>query len=400
MNDLNNAPMFPFNRDARCPFDPPPELAALREDEPISKVSIWSGAKPWLVTRYRDYKTLLLDPNFSVDSSRPGYPAVSPGSKALGARFLVGIDPPDHDILRRKVAYHFAVKQVETLRPEIRTIVDGLLDRMVELGPPAEFVSDFALKVPTNVICAILGIPVADQDLIYNLVSQLLNLDTPAEAARAATQSLYDYIFDLAREKQSNRTNDLISELSREVDSQGLEEQQLADLVANLITGGFETTGSTIALGTVVLLQHPSQCRDLIENPDLVTNAVEEILRYTSVTHAGRRRCATADVDISGYCIQKGDGVIAADNSANRDPEIFELPDVFDIHRPKARQHVAFGFGLHSCIGGPLVRVELQVVFEHCLPGYPSLELAVPVADLAFKDRSQTYGVASCPVTW
>jgi cytochrome P450 len=397
-------PEFPMARASGCPFDPPPALRALQAEAPISPVRLWDGSTAWLVTRYDDERALLADPRISADTTRPGYPHTSAGARERRkqARTFISMDDPDHARLRRMVTAQFTIKRVEALRPAIQQIVDELIDAMLTAPKPVDLVEAFALPVPSRVICELLGVPYADHGFFQGNSKILVNRDSPPKAAREAQSKMLTYLEALVTEKLANPCDDLLSKLAVERVATGeISTHDAATMGTLLLTAGHETTANMIALGTLTLLQHPGQLAELREtdDPGLIAGAVEELLRYLSIVHSGRRRVARADIAIDGVLIRAGDGVILANDVANRDAAVFPDPDRLDIHRG-ARQHVAFGYGVHQCLGQPLARVELQVVYATLYRRIPTLRLAVDLDQVPFKYDGLIYGVYQLPVTW
>ncbi|MEU1624458.1 cytochrome P450 [Streptomyces sp. NPDC020096] len=397
-------PEYPMARASGCPFDPPPALRALQADAPISRVRLWDGSTPWLVTRYDDERALLSDPRLSADSTHPGYPYNSAGARERReqARTFISMDDPDHARLRRMVTAQFAIKRVEALRPMVQQIVDELIDTMLSGPKPVDLVEAFALPVPSRVICELLGVPYADHGFFQKNSKILVNRDTPPEAAREAVAALLAYLEALVTEKLTRPGDDLLSRLAVERVATGeISTRDAAAMGTLLLTAGHETTANMIALGTLALLLHPDQLAALREtdDPQLIAAAVEELLRYLSIVHSGRRRVALADIEFAGVVIHAGDGVILANDAGNRDASVFPDPDRLDIHRG-TRQHIAFGYGVHQCLGQPLARVELQVVYPTLYRRIPTLRLAVDLDQVPFKHDGLVYGVYQLPVTW
>jgi cytochrome P450 len=394
-------PAFPMARAAKCPFDPPPQLLAA---EPVSRVTIWDGSTPWLITDYEAQRSVLGDPRFSADSSKAGYPAQSAAVRARreSSRAFITMDDPEHDRHRKMLTRNFMIKRVESMRPRVQEIVDGLIDDMLAGDKPADLVTDFALPVPSLVICELLGVPYADHDFFQARSKKLVARSTPVDEALKAGDELRGYLLDLVAAKEKEPTDDLIGRLVADQLASGeLTRVEIADMAVLMLVAGHETTANMIALGTVALFEHPAQLAELrdTDDPKLVANAVEELLRYLTITHSGRRRVATEDVEVAGQLIRAGDGVVLANDAGNRDEAAFPEPDRLDIHR-QARHHVAFGFGVHQCLGQPLARMELQVVYSTLYRRIPTMELAIPFEEVQFKHDAVVYGVHSLPVTW
>ena len=394
-------PDFPMPRAAGCPFDPPPALRAWQERAPLTRVRLWDGSTPWLVTRYADQRALLADRRVSADVQRPGYPSsapIPPGGSRVG---FILMDDPEHARLRRMVLAPFAIRRVNAMRPAVQRIVDDLIDAMVAGPKPVDLVEAFALPVPSLVICELLGVPYSDHEFFqHNSKTVIRRTSTPDERA-AASRELTRYLDELVGQKLAHPADDLLSGLAERVRSGELDRISAAQIGVLLLIAGHETTANMIALGTLALLEHPHQLAVLREadDPAVVASAVEELLRYLNITHNGRRRVALADIEVAGRTIRAGEGMILAGDIGNRDPEVFTNPDELDVRRD-ARRHVAFGFGVHQCLGQPLARMELQVVYGTLYRSLPGLALATELENVPFKHDGAVYGVYELPVTW
>ena len=405
LNNLEGLATYPMPRQQTCPFDPPAELGRLRGDESIARVRVWDGSTPWLITGYEDQRAVLADPRFSADSRLPGYPATTPSIKARRDRnpSFITMDNPEHDRYRRMFTRDFMIKRVEALRPRIQSIVDELIDDLVAQGPPADLVRTLALPVPSLVICELLGVPYADHDYFQQRSKLMVSRsDDPAPGLKAV-EELAAYLTKLIEAKDRDPGDDLLSRLVvDQVRPGNLTLKEAADTAILLLVAGHETTANMIALGTLALLRNPEQLTLVREtdDPKVIANAVEELLRYLTIVHNGRRRVAHEDVEVHGQLIRAGEGVILANDSGNRDPSAFPGdPDELDVLRD-ARHHVAFGYGIHQCLGQPLARVELQVVYSTLYRRLPNLALAVPFEDVPFKHDMLIYGVHELPLTW
>ncbi|MFF5568681.1 cytochrome P450 [Streptomyces sp. NPDC012623] len=399
-------PTFPLSRASGCPFDPPPQYAALRKEAPVSPIRLWNGQVAWLLTRYADQRAVLADPRFSADATRPGHPAQSAGVEASRnpGRFpFIVRDDPEHNQQRRMFTAYFTVKRVAAMKPRIQQIIDQLLDTMEAAGPPADLVSAFALPMPSLVISELLGVPHRDRALFQRTSRALVTLDSTPEQARTAARELAEYLDELITVKEREPADDLLSGLVAErVHTGELGRAHLVENAILLLGAGHETTANMTALGTLALLHHPEQLavvRDS-EDPARVANAVEELLRYLTITHSGRRRVATEDVEVAGTVIRAGEGVVLANDAGNRDETVFPDPDRLDIDRPGVRRHIAFGHGSHQCLGQNLARAELQLAYPALLRRFPGLRTAVPDSELRFKEDMLVYGVHELPVAW
>lgn len=396
--------MYPMPRAEECPLDPPPGLSALCAAAPLTRVRLWDGSTPWLVTRYADQRALLADRRVSADVTRPGYPYQGPSLQARRMRALsfVVMDDPEHARLRRMITGAFTMRRIEQMRPGIQRIADRLIDEMLAGPVPADLVAAFALPLPSLVICQLLGVPYADHDFFQRVSRMLVNRDTPAETAEQAQGELLGYLDRLIERKLADPGDDLLSRVAAErVRTGEMSRQELAAMGILLLIAGHETTANMIALGTFALLTHPDQLaavRDA-DDPRLIVAAVEELMRYLSIVQSGRRRVAIEDIEVAGQVIRAGEGIILPTEAANRDAAMFPGPDTLDVHRD-ARGHIAFGFGVHQCLGQPLARVELQVVYGTLYRRIPTLALAADPAQVPFKHDSFVYGVYELPVTW
>jgi cytochrome P450 len=394
-------PEYPMARAAGCPFDPPP---ALRTLAPVSRVRLWDGSTPWLITRHADMRAIFADPRVSADARRAGYPHISAGAHARRTRAMsfIGMDDPDHARLRRMVTGTFTIRRVEALRPSIQQIVDEQIDALLGGPRPVDLVQAFALPVPSLVICHLLGVPYADHDFFQRRARVIVSRDESVARVIAAHGELTEYLEGVIADKLAEPADDLLSRLAGEHVATGELSQREAALTAVLLLiAGHETTANMIALGTLALLEHPDQLAALrdTDDPALIAGAVEELLRYLTIVQSGRRRVALQDIEIDGQTIRAGEGIVLAGEAANRDEDAFSDADRLDVHRD-ARGHLAFGFGVHACLGQPLARVELQIVYGTLYRRLPGLRLAVPLEQIPFKHDSIVYGVYELPVTF
>jgi hypothetical protein len=296
----------------------------------------------------------------------------------------------------------FAIRRVEALRPAIQRIVDERIDALLAGPRPVDLVEAFGLPVPSLVICRLLGVPYADHDFFQSRSRVLVLRDQAVERVMAARNELTEYLDRIIAGKLAKPADDLLSMLAVEHVATGeLSRREAALMATLLLIAGHETTANMISLGTLALLEHPDQLAELREtdDPARIASAVEELLRYLTIVHSGRRRVALEDIEVDGQTIHAGDGIVLAGEVANRDEDVFAAPDRLDVDRD-ARGHVAFGFGVHQCLGQSLARLELQVVYGTLYRRIPSLRLAVPIEQIPFKHDSIIYGVYTLPVTW
>ena len=391
-------PALPTTRPAGCPFDPPETYATLRETAPTSKVRCPAGMDAWLVTRYADVRAVLADRTMSsrgassvhVNPNADLEEAVSPGS-------IIQLDGAAHSRLRKKVIAEFTVRRMKALRGYVRDLVESHLDAMLAHGSPADLVQDFALPIPSLVICELLGVPYADRSRFQRQSATMVSTDATREEGEQAYHELSDYLAGLFTGKQRNPQDDLFSRLSSAGADDPLTMEELVVLGLSLLVAGHETTANMIALSTLVLLEHPGARDAVLAEPE---RAVEELLRYLSVVQWGVLRYATADVQVGSRSVRAGEWLVAAVNSANRDESVFQGADKLDFDRESPRTHVAFGFGAHQCVGQQLARVELQEALTGLFRRVPDLRPAVPREELEYKHNTLVYGVRELPVAW
>lgn len=395
---------YPSPRASKCPFDPPPLLTELRDEGKIVRVRSVDGFNPWLITSYQEGRDALTTDAMSADPTKPGWSEKSDAFRATlgGDKNLRTMDNPEHAHQKRMLVQEFTVKRLSALQPAIKQIVDGNLDRL-EAGPrPVDLIKNYTMQVPIVVICELLGVPYEDSAFFAERSEKAIGDSTYEEAAQAGAD-LKEYVIELVSRREREPDGGLISRIiSQHVKPGNMTTQELIDTVRLLIIAGFETTMNQLGLSTLVLLCNPevlAEVRDS-EDEDVVNNAVEELLRYLSIVHQGRRRVAVRDVEIGGQLIRAGEPIIVAANTGDRDPSVFPHPDVVDIHRPNAKAHVAFGYGIHQCLGQHLSRMELRYAIPALLRRFPTLRLAVPFDQLKFKEAYTVYGVAELPVEW
>lgn len=391
---------FPIPR--QCPFIPPPEYARLRAEAPVARAALPLGGTAWLVTRYEDVRTVLSSPAFSADGTRPGFPALFPGQEqVLQNPPFVRMDPPQHGFYRRMLIQEFTVKRIKAMRPGIQAAVDRQLDGLLAAGPPADLVEAFALPVPSLVICQLLGVPYQDHAFFQSKSAIALSRTSTAEQFASALGELRAYMDGLVTRRQRAPGDDLLSRLAAEqLEPAGeLRRDELLMMCLMLLNAGHETTANMIALGTLALLEHPGQLAALRSDPGLLPGAVEELLRYLSIADLVTSRVAAEDTELSGTAIRAGDGVIALLAAADFDPGVFPGPERLDIGRG-GRHHVAFGYGVHQCLGQNLARAELEIALSSLFARIPTLQAAAPAGELPYKHGGLVYGVHELPVTW
>jgi cytochrome P450 len=385
------------------PLDPPAEYRCLREEEPVSRLAFPDGKVGWLLTRHQDVRALLADDRFSADRRRVSSPVrrfpIRPDAPAR-AGSLIGMDPPEHTRYRRMLTRYFTVRRMRELAPRIEQVVSEHLDAMERSGPPADLVPAFARPIPSLVICELLGVPYEDKATFQRCTSVLLSLDTSEDKIIAARDELWQYMLDLVAAKRQHPDGALLGSLIQaDAADAALSDERLAGIGQLLLAAGHETTANMLALGTYALLGHPDQLCALRQQGDLADSAVEELLRYLTIVQFGTVRVAREDVDFAGRRIRAGETVVASLTAADRDPAQFPEPDELDLARP-ASQHVAFGHGIHQCLGQQLARVEMKVAFSALFRRFPRLRLAVRPDEVPMRDDMFIYGVHRLPVAW
>jgi cytochrome P450 len=393
---------LPMERDAG-PFDPPSGITRLRAARPVSPMVFPDGHQGWLVTGYDAVRQLMADTRFSsrqdigvlhVPYEITGMPVPTEPSPQVPGLFI-SMDPPDHSRLRRRLTGAFTVKRMKALEEQIVEIVQRQLDHLADLTPPVDLVKEFALPVPSLVICELLGVPYADRANFQVNSTKFLEKDVSLEDKTAAYGAMTTYLAELVTGKRAAPGEDILSDLARHDD---LTIEELTGAAFLLLLAGHETTANMLALGTFALLEHPEQWAELRADPELLPDAVEELMRYLSVVDI-LYRYAVEDIELGGATIGRGSTVVVSLLAANRDPLRFENPDTLDIHR-RARGHLSFGHGIHQCLGQQLARIEMRAGFEGLLRRFPALALAIPADEVKLKTDMNIYGVHALPVTW
>ncbi|GHI98469.1 cytochrome P450 [Streptomyces olivaceus] len=391
---------FPIRRG--CPFAAPEEYATLRTEDPVARVTLPTKREAWAVSRYDDVRELLSDPRVSADIRRPNFPALGEGEQEAGARFrpFIRTDAPEHTRYRRMLLPVFTVRRVRAMRPAVQARVDEILDGMLAAGGPTDFVSAYANAVSTSVICELLGIPRENLEFFRDVTRVSGSRTSTAEQVSEALGGLFGLLAELIAERREEPRDDLISKLVTDHLLPGhVTTDQLLSTLGITINAGRETTTSMIALSTLLLLDRPELTAELRRDASLMPAAVDELLRVLSVADSIPLRVAAEDIELSGRTVPADDGVIALLAGANHDPEQFDDPEKVDFHRTD-NHHVAFGYGVHQCVGQHLARLELEAALETLLRRVPTLRLAGDRDQVAFKHDSATFGLEELLVTW
>ncbi|MEU4325135.1 cytochrome P450 [Nonomuraea dietziae] len=385
---------YPMSRQRR--LDPPDEL--FDDPAPVRPLTFADGHVGWLVRGHAAGRAVLADPRFSAEPDRQ-HPLVASRHLPKGRvppGFFLRMDAPDHTRYRRLLTGHFTVRRMNQLQPRIEEIAASCLDDMERAGPPADLVRDFALPIPSLVICELLGVPYEDRENFQNESARLLRLDSSPGEMESAINDLIKYFYTLIARKRVEPGNDLLTAL---IGGAELEDDEIAGMGFLLLVAGHETTANMLALGTFALLEHPEQLALVRDDPTVIDNAVEELLRYLSIIHVGPTRTAVEDVVIEGTTIRAGECVALSIPAANRDPSRFADPCALDVRQP-AGSHLSFGHGIHQCLGQQLARIEMRVAYPALLRRFPSLRLAVPAEEVPMRADMSIYGVHSLRVTW
>ncbi|MCI2422728.1 cytochrome P450 [Saccharopolyspora sp. K220] len=389
---MPDAALMPLQRNG---LDPVPDLGRTREETPISKLPVPFGANVWLVTGYREAKAVLGDAErFSNDFTHlVGRIGVTTEDNPGGLGFT---DPPAHTRLRRLLTPEFTMRRLARLAPEIDAIVRQRLDAMAEAPQPVDLVRDFALPIPSLVICELLGVPYAERAQFQQLSVTRFDLFSGFDASLGAMSQSMAYLHRVVEEQRSYPGDGLLGALIKEHGDE-VSDRELAELADGVLTGGFETTASMLALGALALLRDPDLLALVRDDDAAVPGFVDELLRYLTVVQVAFPRFAREDVEIAGTRISRGDVVVCSLSGANRDDSFGPNTDRLDLSR-RGPSHLAFGHGIHRCIGAELARMELREAYPALVRRFPEIRLAIPPENLAFRKASIVYGLESLPV--
>lgn len=386
---------FPLVQFMRERFDPVAELARIRTEQPVFPMEIPGGSTVWLVTRYDDVRAVLGDhERFSNDfGGVTGLGSTQEDPGGLGFR-----DPPEHTRLRRYLTPEFTMRRLRRLEPRIEAIVAERLDAMERAGSTADLVEAFALPIPSLVVCELLGVPYEERADFLRLSTDRFDFSAGPEASLQVINDSMAFLTDLVAAERKEPGDGLLGTLLRE-HGDDISDRELASLADGLLTGGHDTSTSMLALGTLWLLQNPEQLALVREGGEHVGRVVEELLRYMTVVQVAFPRFARHDLELAGQPIAKGEMVLCSLSAANRDPALGA-----DMERAvpsrEVASHLAFGHGIHRCIGAPLAQMEMRIAFPALLRRFPGLRLAVPYEEVPFRQLSIVYGLESLPVTW
>lgn len=401
-HDREAVPSCPFRHDEA--LAPDPFMTRMRVEAPVAKVRLPYGeGEAWLVTRYDYVRAVTSDRRFSRAALiGRDFPRITPAP--IAQREAINLmDPPALNRVRRLVAKAFSTPQVEALRPWTRRTVDTLLDTMVEQGPPADVVEHLADRLPLMTICELLEIPEPDRPLVRRWATAMMSMSaddrTTAAEAKAGMRAYFDR---LTAERRHDPGDDLVSALATaRAGDDVLTDAELSVLAMLLAVTGHDTTTYQIGDITYTLLTHPEQLERLRAEPESLPRAVEELLRFIPFRQGvGIPRVALEDVELGGVTIKEGDAVHVSYLTANRDPLVYERPDELDFDREDPVPHLAFGHGVHTCLGSHLARMVLQVAVGGLLTRFPTLRLAVPAEEVRWNTVSIWRYPLALPVTW
>lgn len=404
MTDVDDeAPPLPPLHMRRNGFDPTAALREIRENSGVQVAKNAFGMDIYLVTRHDDVKAVLSDHERFSNTRPPGFvaagaPVTDEEQARAQAGNLLANDPPEHQRLRRMLTPAFTQRRIKALEPRIAAIVTDHLDAMAAAGPPADLVESFALPIPSLVICELLGVPYADRADFQQRSARQLDLSLPIPERMKLAREGRDYMGSLVTRSRHAPGDDILGMLVRDHGTE-LSDDELIGIAGLLLLAGHETTSNMLSLGTLALLRHPDQLAAVRDDPAAVAPAVEELLRWLSIVHSGVPRITTTDVEVAGVPIPARQLVFVSLPSANRDPGFVEAAETLDIGRG-APGHLAFGHGVHHCLGAPLARMEMRIAFPALLRRFPTLALAEPFDDVQFRSFHFIYGLRALAVTW
>lgn len=374
----------------------------MRAEAPICRlISPRTGNVIWLFTRHADSLAILKDARFLKDARSIPMPTQPEEGQinrlsSLDTHILT-LDPPDHTRMRRLVGHTFSAKTITRLTPRIQQIADTLIDTLLAQGT-FDLLDQFALPLPIFTIAELLGLPVTDHHQFKLWAHALIHDHQPEEAAVAGMEMIR-YFLKTIEQRRRNPQDDFISSLvHHEDDGDRLNQQEMLAMLFLLVLAGHETTVSLISNGVFTLLRHPDQLAHLRAAPEKITTAVEEMLRYESPVENTLTRYAAQEMDWAGHLIHTGDLVFAGILSANRDEHMFADPDRFDITRDP-NPHIAFGYGIHYCLGAPLARLQGAIAINSLLERLPHLSFAVPPNSLEWSDHIQFHRLKALPLS-
>ncbi|AZM50113.1 cytochrome P450 [Streptomyces sp. WAC 06738] len=391
----------------RTRFDPAAELRAIAAERPVTRIDVGPGDSEeyvWLVTGYDEVRQVLGDHVRFSTRRRFGRAARADGTYPDDHRpddmigQLMDYDPPEHTRLRKMLTPEFTVRRIRRLRPRIEEIVAGRLDAVERAGPPADLVEQFATPVSGAVLCELIGVPRDDRDAFLRRARHHLDQGRGRQARAAAGAAFSRYLAALIAGQRRDPDDGFLGMLVRDHGTD-VTDKELRGVCVLLMLAGLDNVSGMLSLGTLVLLEHPGRLAEIRADPGAVDRTVDELLRYLTVPHAPTPRTALEDVTVGGQLVRAGEHVVVSLPTANRDPALTADPDRFDPAREPAA-HLAFGHGIHHCLGAALARMELGIGYTALLRRFPHLRLAAPAAEVPFRLHTTAYGLERLPVAW
>jgi cytochrome P450 len=373
-------------------------------DKPLARVRLPYGEDSWLATRHEDVRAVLSDPRFSLaEAVCRDQPRIGMTPRAGGG--LITSDAPGHTRMRSLLSKEFTARRIERLRGRVQQIADDLLDRMTDIGPPADLTEHLAFPLPMTLICELVGVPRSGWPQMRTWAETVCSGGASPEEIQRQAVNFFGEMKGWMDARRREPADDLLTLMVDACDRDGsITEDELTGLLNELLVGGFVTTTNQIGNFFSLLLLPPKGDEGLMEqlraDPGLIPKAVEELLRYVPLLNGlALPRYALEDIELGGVVVRAGEPVIVSPSAANRDPEVFPEPERVVLDR-SGNSHVSFGYGAHYCLGAHLARLELQVALERVLTRMPELRLAVGVDELRWRSKEFFSGLHELPVTW
>ncbi|QUQ65108.1 cytochrome P450 [Kutzneria sp. CA-103260] len=391
-----------------CPYPFPevpalelaPEYGEFRRTPGLPRLEMPYGGQAWLATRHADVKFVLADPRFSRAAAlNKDIPRTMPMVESTPN--ILAMDPPNHSRVRRVVAKAFTARNIELLRPRVEALVDGLVAGMTDGKNTADLVDELALPMAITAISEMLGVPEDERDEFHDWSTTAAAIKGPSiEEIVAANESLWAFFRRLVAERTQRPSDDLISTILAAHDAEGrLTEEEMVSLGVTILSAGHETTANQLSGHVFTLMAQRELWQRLVDRPQDVSDAVEELLRFTPLGVVTFARIAKEDIEVGGTLVRAGESVVMQVAAANLDEEVFADADKIDFDR-ESNPHIAFGHGAHHCLGAPLARLELKTAMTALVRKLPTLRLAVPADEVVFKQGGLLRGPESLPVTW
>lgn len=382
-------------------FDPPAVFDSLRKESPLARMVYPDGHIGWIATSHELVRKVLSDPRFSHGLQEFHFPVTRFGEPVVGSSpeipgMFIHMDPPNHTRYRRLLTGEFTARRANLLAPRVAEVAAEQIEAMRAHGGPVDLVQSYAKPLVLRVLSELIGFPYEERERYQHAPTVLHDPDSSQEEVGAAFGQVITFITELVGKKREQPGDDLISRLVAEGE---LTTEEICNIVTLLLFAGYETTESALVVGVFALLEHQEQLAALRADPSKLDAAIEELLRYITVNQYEMYRTALEDVELDGHLVAKGDTVTVSLPAANRDPARFGCPADLDIDR-ETSGHVAFGFGVHQCLGQNLARVELRAGLSALLNAFPDLRLAVAAEEVPLRLKGSVFAVKSLPVTW